>query len=135
MVSVDTGGLAPPPRPRLTATTSACGMCGTTAVDDVRERLHPLPPGPPFDLDVVAGVPYAVVSEAKLFGVTGGLARNGAEHVLMTDSFRARRRNHQAAVKPGQHQPRARRLRAGKRVPPPSPTSVNARWLADVAAT
>lgn len=71
VVSVDTGGLAPPPRPRLTATTSACGMCGTTAVDDLRERLHPLPPGPAIPLHVVAGVPAAVVGEAELFGVTG----------------------------------------------------------------
>jgi FdhD protein len=71
VVAVDTGGLAPPPRPRLTATTSACGMCGTTAVDDLRERLHPLPPLPPFDLNVLAAVPEAAASEAPLFGLTG----------------------------------------------------------------
>jgi FdhD protein len=71
VVSVDTGGLAPPPRPRLTATTSACGMCGSTAVDDLRERLHPLPRGPAMPLDVVACVPAAVADEAELFGVTG----------------------------------------------------------------
>ena len=47
VVTVDTGGRAPAPTPRLTPTTSACGMCGTTAVDDLRERLHPLPPRPP----------------------------------------------------------------------------------------
>ncbi|MGH9119831.1 MAG: formate dehydrogenase accessory sulfurtransferase FdhD, partial [Acidimicrobiales bacterium] len=40
VVTVDTGGKAPPPTPRLTVTTSACGMCGTTAVDELRERLH-----------------------------------------------------------------------------------------------
>jgi FdhD protein len=73
VVGVDTGGQAPLPRPRLTATTSACGMCGTTAVDDLRERLHPLPPGPPFDLAVVAAVPDAVEGTAELFGVTGAV--------------------------------------------------------------
>jgi FdhD protein len=73
VVSVDTGGLAPPPRPRLTATTSACGICGTTAVDDLRERLHPLPPGAPFALDVLAAVPDRVVGEAELFAVTGAV--------------------------------------------------------------
>ncbi|HKE72928.1 MAG TPA: formate dehydrogenase accessory sulfurtransferase FdhD [Acidimicrobiales bacterium] len=71
VVSVDTGGRAPTPRPRLTATTSACGMCGTTAVDDLRERLHPLPPAPPIPLDVVAAVPAAAAAEADLFGLTG----------------------------------------------------------------
>ena len=70
---VDTGGLAPPPPPRLTATTSACGICGTTAVDDLRERLHPLPPGPPFALDVLATVPDRVAGEAELFAVTGAV--------------------------------------------------------------
>jgi len=73
VVSVDTGGLAPPPRPRLTATTSACGICGTTAVDDLRERLHPLPPGPPFALDVLAAVPARVAGDAELFAVTGAV--------------------------------------------------------------
>ncbi|HET6954099.1 MAG TPA: formate dehydrogenase accessory sulfurtransferase FdhD [Acidimicrobiales bacterium] len=71
VVSVDTGGHAPPPRPRLTATTSACGMCGATAVDDLRERLHPLPPGTPFDLAVLSAVPRAAAAEATLFGLTG----------------------------------------------------------------
>ncbi|HET8618891.1 MAG TPA: formate dehydrogenase accessory sulfurtransferase FdhD [Actinomycetes bacterium] len=73
VVSVDTGGQAPPPRARLTATTSACGMCGTTAVDDLRERLHPLPPGPPFALDVLAGVPDRVAGQAELFEATGAV--------------------------------------------------------------
>jgi FdhD protein len=73
VVSVDTGGRAPPPRPRLTPTTAACGICGTTAVDDLRERLHPLPPGPPFALDVLAAVPDAVAGEAELFEVTGSV--------------------------------------------------------------
>ena len=40
-VEVDTGGLAPTPQPRLTATTSSCGLCGAVALDDLRERLHP----------------------------------------------------------------------------------------------
>jgi len=73
VVSVDTGGQAPPPRPRLTATTSACGICGTTAIDDLRERLHPLPPGAPFALDVLATVPDHVAGEAELFAVTGAV--------------------------------------------------------------
>jgi FdhD protein len=73
VVTVDTGGRAPAPTPRLTATTSACGMCGTTAVDELRERLHPLPPRPPFALAVLAALPDTVVGDQQLFDVTGGV--------------------------------------------------------------
>lgn len=73
MVTVDTGGRAPRPTPRLSTTTSACGMCGTTALDDLRERLHPLPPGEPFDLDVLAAVPDRAAGEQPLFAATGAV--------------------------------------------------------------
>lgn len=73
VVTVDTGGRAPTPRPRLTVTTSACGMCGTTAVDELRERLHPLPPSVPFPLDVLAKVPDTVTVAQPLFDATGGV--------------------------------------------------------------
>ncbi|MGH9112639.1 MAG: formate dehydrogenase accessory sulfurtransferase FdhD [Acidimicrobiales bacterium] len=72
-VSVDTGGQAPTPRPRLTTTTSACGMCGTTAIDDLRERLHPLPAAEPFPLEVLAAVPDAVMGCQQLFDATGAV--------------------------------------------------------------
>ncbi len=73
VVTVDTGGRAPAPTPRLTVTTSACGMCGTTAVDELRERLHPLPPRPPFRLDVLAALPDTIVGDQELFDVTGAV--------------------------------------------------------------
>ncbi|MGH9229234.1 MAG: formate dehydrogenase accessory sulfurtransferase FdhD [Acidimicrobiales bacterium] len=73
VVTVETGGLAPPPRPRLTTTTSACGMCGSTAIDELRERLHPLPPTAPFPLEILARVPETVTSTQQLFGATGAV--------------------------------------------------------------
>jgi FdhD protein len=73
VVTVETGGAAPVPTPRLTVTTSACGMCGTTAIDELRERLHPLPPSPPLPLDVVAAIPERVAADQELFAVTGGV--------------------------------------------------------------
>jgi FdhD protein len=73
VVTVDTGGAAPTPTPRLTPTTSACGMCGTTAIDDLRERLHALPPTPPIPLDVVASLPDRVAGDQELFAVTGAV--------------------------------------------------------------
>ena len=72
-VTVDTGGRAPVPTPRLTVTTSACGICGTTAVDELRERLHPLRPRPPFALDVLAGLAGSMDTDQRLFDLTGGV--------------------------------------------------------------
>jgi FdhD protein len=73
VVTVDTGGAAPTPTPRLTTTTSACGMCGTTAIDDLRERLHALPPSPPMSLDLLATVPERVGGDQELFAATGAV--------------------------------------------------------------
>jgi FdhD protein len=73
VVTVETGGVAPRPRPRLTTITSACGMCGTTAIDELHERLHALPPTAPFSLDVLARVPDTVTSTQQLFDATGAV--------------------------------------------------------------
>jgi len=73
VVSVSTGGLAPAPTPRLTATTSACGMCGTTAIDELRDRLQPLPPAPEVPLTVLAGLADRAAGGQELFGATGGV--------------------------------------------------------------
>jgi FdhD protein len=43
VVTVDTGGRAPVPTPRLGTTTSSCGVCGTESIDVLVERLSPLP--------------------------------------------------------------------------------------------
>ena len=71
VVSVDTGGRAPEPTPRLTTTSSSCGICGTTQLDDLRERLHPLPPHEPWDPEVLYAVTKSVAAEQDLFGRTG----------------------------------------------------------------
>jgi FdhD protein len=73
VVSVDTGGRAPEPTPRLTTVTSACGMCGTTAIDELRERLHPLPPSAPIGLDVLAGLADRMRPDQELFALTGAV--------------------------------------------------------------
>src|SRR6478736_6244502 len=48
VVSVDTGGLAPEPPPRLGTTSSSCGICGTTQLDDLTSRLKAIPEYEPW---------------------------------------------------------------------------------------
>src|SRR5213595_3012108 len=38
-VTVETGGRAPIPTPRATTTTSSCGICGSTSIDELRSRI------------------------------------------------------------------------------------------------
>ena len=74
VVSVDTGGAAPEPLPRLGLTSSACGICGTTQLDDLLLRLEPLPAFEPWDPRVLFAVTEHVREAQDLF------ARTGAAH-------------------------------------------------------
>src|SRR4051794_11195054 len=73
IVSVDSGGRAPAPTPRLNPTTAACGLCGSASLDDLADRLQPLPPSTPFAVDLLASMPERVRSEQGLFDVTGAV--------------------------------------------------------------
>jgi FdhD protein len=90
VVTVDTGGLAPPPTPRLTPTTSSCGLCGAVSIDALRERL-PVVQTRPFPLDVLAAAPERVRPEQRLFDETGAVhaaaafARDGTLIVVRED--------------------------------------------------
>jgi FdhD protein len=72
-VTVETGDLAPRPQPRLTTTTSSCGLCGSTTITDLTERLHRLAPGPAVTPEVLAEVPAAARQRQELFGLTGAV--------------------------------------------------------------
>ena len=48
VVTVETGGKAPVPSPRLGSTSSSCGLCGADAIDTLTDRLEPLNRNP-FD--------------------------------------------------------------------------------------
>ena len=39
VVTVETGGQAPAPRPRLGNTTSSCGLCGNDAIDELCDQI------------------------------------------------------------------------------------------------
>jgi FdhD protein len=75
VVSVETGGRAPVPTPRLGPTTSSCGLCGSASIDDLGERLDPLPPGgaDAFGLDLLASMPDRVRGDQELFAATGAV--------------------------------------------------------------
>ena len=73
VVTVETDGTAPAPTPRLTTTTSSCGICGSTTVDDLRRRLEPLAPAVRFGHEVLVEVPDRVRLEQALFDATGGV--------------------------------------------------------------
>jgi FdhD protein len=73
VVSVDTDGQAPRPIPRLTAATSACGMCGSTAIDELRDRIGPIPVGAPWPIALLAAAPAAVRPDQDLFDATGAV--------------------------------------------------------------
>jgi len=75
VVSVETGGVAPVPTPRLGTTTSSCGLCGSASIDELCERLAPLDPtlATAFPLEVVASLPDRALGQQALFAETGAV--------------------------------------------------------------
>lgn len=73
VVTVDTGGLAPVPTPRITMATASCGLCGSQTLGDLAARLDPLPVVEPFTPEVLAGVAAAVRPDQPLFERTGAV--------------------------------------------------------------
>lgn len=75
VVTVETGGRAPAPTPRLGTTSSSCGLCGSATLGELCDRLAPLPAErlAAFDLDVVRAVPEAMIGTQGLFSSTGAV--------------------------------------------------------------
>lgn len=73
VVSVDTGGAAPEPPTRLSTTSSSCGLCGSTQIDELCDRLTPLPPYEPWNVEVLFGAVDEVRDRQELFATTGGV--------------------------------------------------------------
>jgi FdhD protein len=73
VVSVETGGRAPVPTPRLGTTTSSCGLCGSTSIDELAGRLEPLAPTTRLALDLLASIPDRVRDRQALFTTTGAV--------------------------------------------------------------
>ena len=73
VVSVDTGGQAPAPEPRLGMTSSSCGVCGTASIEDLADRLDPLPVVPAWDPALLLAVVDRVAERQELFARTGAV--------------------------------------------------------------
>ena len=73
VVTVETGGRAPTPTPRLGTTSSSCGWCGSDQIDALLERLTPLPVSEAIDTDVLAAMPARVLDGQGLFEATGAV--------------------------------------------------------------
>ena len=73
VVTVDTGGRAPTPTPRLGTTSSSCGWCGSEQLEQMCDRLPPLPDVTPMPVDLFCRVPELVVDGQPLFDATGAV--------------------------------------------------------------
>jgi FdhD protein len=73
VVTVETGGKAPVPTPRLGNTTSSCGLCGSEAIEQLCDRLLPLADAPAIPLAVLTGMTAAVFGSQGLFATTGAV--------------------------------------------------------------
>ncbi len=64
---------------RALVTTSACGICGTTSIDDVRKLApqRPLDPAVRVTLDALLAMPDSLRAEQSLFARTGGVHAAG----------------------------------------------------------
>ena len=68
-----------PPKPRLGATSSACGVCGSDTIEEVLARRGPAPiPGlPQVSAEVVTLLPGLLRTAQRAFAQTGGLHAAG----------------------------------------------------------
>ncbi len=73
VVTVETGGRAPTPTPRLGTTSSSCGWCGSDQLDEMTARLSPLADSEPIPIHVLIKVPALVRDTQTLFEATGSV--------------------------------------------------------------
>ena len=75
VVTVETGGRAPAPTPRLGTVNSSCGLCGTDSIDTLCQRLAPLNSAAArgFDVETFPQLCDDVLSRQGLFASTGAV--------------------------------------------------------------
>ncbi|WP_101523348.1 formate dehydrogenase accessory sulfurtransferase FdhD [Nocardioides houyundeii] len=72
-------GARPPASARNVVTSSACGICGTSSIDEVRKKSPYVldPDAGRIDLGVLLGLPDTMRAKQELFGSTGGVHAAG----------------------------------------------------------
>jgi FdhD protein len=70
-VTVETGGRAPKPTPRLGNVSSSCGWCGSDQLEQMCDRFAPLPPTKNLTWAVLTSIAKRVGQAQELFEVTG----------------------------------------------------------------
>ncbi|MBU6329819.1 MAG: formate dehydrogenase accessory sulfurtransferase FdhD [Acidobacteria bacterium] len=73
VVSVDTAGRAPEPVARLSTASSSCGICGSVQLDELTDRLRPVPAQAEWSLDRLPAVVAEVRTRQELFARTGSV--------------------------------------------------------------
>lgn len=73
VATVETGGLARAATPRLGAVSSSCGWCGSDQLDDIQNRVDPLPAVSAMPVDLLRSVPRLVAERQDLFARTGAV--------------------------------------------------------------
>jgi FdhD protein len=76
-VDVDLGGKARRKPERSMLSSSACGVCGTVLIEDLRRDLGMLPPGPVINPALLPGLVDRLRSGQGVFDRTGGLHAAG----------------------------------------------------------
>ena len=78
VVTVEVDGPAPVVPVRSGMVSSACGVCGTGSLEELRDRgLVPVAAGPTVPVPVLHGLPDALRSRQGVFDTTGGLHAAG----------------------------------------------------------
>ncbi len=73
VVTVETGGLAPIPEPRIGTVSSSCGLCGTSALTEIATRIAPINVDLTFQSSMICQLVKSVSKKQEMYGRTGGL--------------------------------------------------------------
>ncbi|MDP6282510.1 MAG: formate dehydrogenase accessory sulfurtransferase FdhD [Acidimicrobiales bacterium] len=73
VVTVETGGQAPVPKPRLGNVSSSCGLCGSVALTELATRMTPINEAITFDVQALNRMLKEVQAQQEMFSRTGGL--------------------------------------------------------------
>ncbi len=88
VVTVETGGRAPLPTPRLGTTSSSCGLCGSASLEALTDRLFPLPSDlVRAPIETFSQIAEQAVAEQGLFTTTGAVHAAAAFDVTGTPSI------------------------------------------------